>query len=60
MAIPVRSKQVRSLIDQNTSQIEKITQQLWISEDLYCWAGGRNKKKKNKLHKSLWVPSSEY
>lgn len=34
MAIPVRSKQVKSLIDQNTSQIEKITQQLWIFEDL--------------------------
>lgn len=34
MAIPVRSKQVRSLIDQHMFQIEKITQQLWISEDL--------------------------
>lgn len=32
MAIPVRSKQLRSLINQNQSQTENIIQQLCISE----------------------------
>lgn len=34
MAIPVRSKQLKSLIDENQSQTENIIQQLFISEFL--------------------------
>lgn len=48
MAIPVRSKQLRSLIDQNQSQTENIIQQLRISEVLYK----KKKKETNQKTKS--------